>query len=161
MSRQSAVARVYLNLGNPALCHGSVTSLNYCHYPTEGEAGVVYSAHIGIYRLVSNNYKPVPGSQRLVTVNSSKDFNCSSVVLPAPIQIEPNDTIGACVARANGDPVTHDQAQLDFAGENATDLSIYGLNVENCNHSNLQSIPMDKLQSLPSMILHLSANISE
>ena len=160
MSGQSTAARIYLNLGNPAVCHGSVTSLNYCHYPTEGEAGVAYSTLIGIYRLVSNNYKLIPGSERLVTVNSAEGFNCSSAILSAPVQIEPNDTVGVCVARADGDPVT--RSQLNLVGQkNATDHSVYGMNVGSCNHSSPTSISIDHLQLMPSMILHLSANISE
>ena len=158
---ESSVGMVYLNLDSPAKCLGTVSSLRYCHYPTQ--ADVLYRTRVGIYRLVGSNYEPVTGSDQLLTVDTTESmgFTCSSVDLT--VQIEPGDVVGACVAliqQGGGQPF------LRLVGENAADFNVSGTmsvlsGMNRCNLGMLPSVPMDSLMPFSSTILHLSATISE
>ncbi len=154
---------VYLNMNNPAQCNGTISSYQYCQYPTTVTGGVRYNAILAVFRMVDDIYQPVTGSDVVLEERNALPFTCSSSPLnTGSVQIQPGDVLGACVARDNGGG--SNRRQLNLAGDNNTNgLSVSGASVTLCDTTNIPGLatPVTSLVDIPGRILHLSAEFSE
>ncbi len=98
-----------------------------------------------------------------LNVNTTSPFNCSTVQLPAVVQVQPGDILGACVGRRQGNDTI--RQQLNLAGDNVNGFSVVsGASVQRCNLKNLRSlrnIAVTDLVEMPGRFLHVSAELSK
>lgn len=107
----SEARRFYLNMAKPALCNGSVSSLEYCYYgpSTFRRIRRSFIATVAIYRQSSerSSYERVSDTITIskqrpsIQVHPSEairlGFNCDSFMLNADIHVQEGDVIGACL----------------------------------------------------------------
>ncbi len=163
---EATVSMIYLNLNNPAQCNGTVSSYRYCHYGTSQSGNSVqFNAILAVFRKVDNTYRPVAGSDITLTMRNNNQFNCLSADLEGLIQVQPDDVLGACVARGEGGNPSNRQ-QLNLAGNNMDEsVLLSGVAVTGvCDSTNVQgsaTVAINELMNISGRVLHLSAEFGE
>ena len=99
---RSREERIFLNFEAPSQCRGSVTSWNYCHYESRDGNKEQYGAKLLVYRrssATSDDYVQVAGSvtELILLNNDVREFDCGTIALTQPFEIQENDIIAACV----------------------------------------------------------------
>ncbi len=153
-------------MNNPAQCNGTISSYQYCQYPTNQTANIRFNAILAVFRKVGNTYQHVNGSDFVVEVGMTLPFICRNATPSAgSVQIQPGDVLGACVSRRQGN--INNRQQLNIAGNDASGFSVSGASIGGdglCNTNDLQdslTVMVDNLTNIPERILHLSAEFSE
>ena len=154
-----------MNTAHPAQCNGTVTSGRYCYYePNNKQDNRVYYAIVAIYRPMNSSQLHYTKVSDMFSVSRtgreiSSGFECVSVNLPGPFDVEVGDVVGVCIFNPSGGS----RRQLDLVGESSNDSDTL-MGTENAGGCGLDSIPtmisMNQLSSSGSRILHVYSNIT-
>ncbi len=106
----SLVGRLFLDIGNPAPCTGTITAWHFCYYePGRIRDSQDFTALLQVWRPIesSSDYRRVSQTSQTVSVlntGRSENFECGDMLLQESdfIPIEENDILGVYIPGLNG-----------------------------------------------------------
>ena len=146
---------IYLNGENPITRSDTITSWNYCYYPSAANnSQLTYTATLSVWRLNSamNQYELVPGSdytlQLVQPVSTLAKIFCKTEVLQPQdyVRVQAGDVIGVSMPTQNPLPLVASEA--------------VGFNL--MKHSEIAApaaLQMSALNDAPNMAMHLFPTI--
>ena len=173
----------YLNTGNPAPCSGNVTSWRVCYYgrgdDLEDNQRRSYLATYAVYRLMGSDdneiYERVSeiftatvttsniaGGDTVDATVRQNGFTCFDDSTSAPVMVESDDIVGACVFRPDDFvPNFITTRELDVVGETSGESLQVLTDVDSgCSRTEIPSnIQTSQLSTRNSRRLHIYANI--
>ena len=149
----------YLNTQDPAPCDGTIDEFKYCFY-RHGLSAITtdsFAFKFAIYRGTSpGSYGVVSGPFIAVREPNYKVFTFPCLRFQVSIQIQAGDVIGACVYDPPGE-----RKETFVVGQHAgTVRYLMTASTSQCGDSTVPS-HVSSLSRVNSLVLHISANISE
>ena len=168
----------YLDMDNPAICTGAITSWRVCYYGPKNSNNKMYSVKYSVYRRNGANYIQVSNMTFITTLRgggsdsqydqlSEDGFYCHDESLDTPFAVQKDDIIGACVVNPKGPTHRLDIVSTVTVTDDNEQSSIQ-LYVPKSNDYEREcrmsmdlpaTIDFNQFSPADSMRLHLSANI--
>ena len=150
-SEASIAQGLYLDLAHPSQCHGLITILHYCYYPTGGAGSRSVTVEVWRRFQPAADYSLVAGSSRTLAVTTETSLaavicGTETLVEADYISVNEDDVIGVRLPSSNPLPIV------------ATKASGYSLTAVTSTRGVAGFIA---LQDLPNQALHLQADISK
>ena len=175
--------KLYLDIGNPAPCAGTITNWRVCYYGPSNRTNLTsYWSTYAVYRRASSNDSYERVSDTFSAVQASgiellaydfrgivdgvvqlNGFTCYDDEVDSPLTVQAGDVIGACIFDPDdtalaGFTITRHQLNIVGRGRGNNNQLMQTMTAQCTRDSLLLSIPTSELESRP-RVLHIHATI--